>query len=222
MTRSKPPQVFIVRVYTHLCGAILAVVLLEVLAFRSGIAQPIGRAMLSVSWLLVLGGFILLGWMARRVVYRAKSTGAQYAGLALYVLAKTIIFIPLLYLAESIAPGALRHAAAVTVVGTLGLTAVAFSVKQDFRFLGAALRWGGLVALGLIVAAIVSSTRLGTWFDIAMIGLAGASILYDTSNITRRYSGNRPVAAALELFASISLMFWYALRLFRRHGRAYG
>jgi FtsH-binding integral membrane protein len=47
-----------------------------------------------------------------------------------------------------------------------------------------------------------------------MIGFAGAAILYDTSNIMRNYPEDRYVAAALELFASIALMFWYVLRLF--------
>ena len=44
--------------------------------------------------------------------------------------------------------------------------------------------------------------------------LAGASILYDTSNVLRHYSEDSHVAAALELFASVALMFWYVLQLF--------
>jgi hypothetical protein len=47
-----------------------------------------------------------------------------------------------------------------------------------------------------------------------MIGFAGAAILYDTSNVMRHYPEDRHVAAALELFASIALMFWYVLQLF--------
>ena len=47
-----------------------------------------------------------------------------------------------------------------------------------------------------------------------MIGFAGAAVLYDTSNILRHYPVDRHVAAALDLFGSIALMFWYVLRLF--------
>ena len=47
-----------------------------------------------------------------------------------------------------------------------------------------------------------------------MIGLAGAAILYDTSNVIHHYREDRYVAAALQLFASVALMFWYVLRLF--------
>jgi FtsH-binding integral membrane protein len=43
---------------------------------------------------------------------------------------------------------------------------------------------------------------------------AGAAILYDTSNVLLRFPEDRYVAAALELFASVALMFWYVLRLF--------
>ena len=47
-----------------------------------------------------------------------------------------------------------------------------------------------------------------------MIGFAGAAVLYDTSNILHHYPKHLYVAAALELFASIALMFWYVLQFF--------
>jgi len=56
--------------------------------------------------------------------------------------------------------------------------------------------------------------NLGTYFSMAMIGFAGASILYDTSKILKTYPEDRYIAAALELFASIALMLWYVLRFF--------
>lgn len=46
----------------------------------------------------------------------------------------------------------------------------------------------------------------GTYFSMAMIGLTGASILYDTSKILKVCPEDRYVAAALELFATIALM----------------
>jgi FtsH-binding integral membrane protein len=76
------------------------------------------------------------------------------------------------------------------------------------------LRWAGVLALLTIVAGVVFGLNLGSWFSIAMIGLAGGAILFDTSNILRHYPEDRYVAAALELFASVAMMFWYVLRLF--------
>ena len=66
----------------------------------------------------------------------------------------------------------------------------------------------------LIVAGVIFGFELGTFFSVAMIGLAGAAILYDTSNVLHHYPEDRYVAASLELFASVALMFWYVLQLF--------
>ena len=46
-----------------------------------------------------------------------------------------------------------------------------------------------------------------------MVGFAGAAILYDTSNVLTRFPEDRYVAAALQLFSSVALMFWYVLRI---------
>ena len=76
------------------------------------------------------------------------------------------------------------------------------------------LMWGGVLALVAIVGAVIFGFELGTWFSVAMVGFAGAAILYDTSNVLHHYPEDRYVAAALALFASVALMFWYILRLF--------
>jgi len=65
-----------------------------------------------------------------------------------------------------------------------------------------------------IVGGVLFGFHLGTWFSVAMVGFAGAAILYDTSNVLHHYPEDRYVAASLELFASVALMFWYVLRLF--------
>ncbi len=46
------------------------------------------------------------------------------------------------------------------------------------------------------------------------VAFAGAAILYDTSNVIHHYPSDRYVGAALQLFASVAMMFWYVLRLF--------
>jgi len=159
-------------------------------------------------WLLVMAGFMLVGWLASRTASSARSLTAQYAALAGYVAAEAIIFVPLLYVAEQYAPSMIRSAAAVTLVGFGGLTAVVFTTKKDFSFLGAFLRWAGIGALLMIGAGLVFGFQLGTYFSVGMIVLAGAAILYDTSNVMRSFPEDRYVAAALQLFASIALMFF--------------
>lgn len=205
---------FVARAYNHLFGAILAFVLLEVVLFKSGIAENIASALLSTNWLLVLGGFVVVSWMARYAAHRSASLAAQYAALAGYIVAQAIIFVPLLYVADKFAPGAIGSAALVTFLGFVGLSLVAFFTRKDFSFLRGILLWGGIVALVLIAAGVIFGFVLGTFFSVAMVGLAGAAILYDTSNILYHYPEDRYVGAALELFASVALMFWYVLRLF--------
>jgi FtsH-binding integral membrane protein len=205
---------FLTRTYYHLFGAVLGFTAIEVALFQSGYASTIAGALLGVNWLLVLGGFVVVSWLASRVAHTADSLAKQYAALAAFVVAEAIIFVPLLYVANYYAPGAIRSAAIVTVAGFTGLTFVAWTTRRDFSFLGALLRWAGVLALLAIVAAVLFGFQLGTWFSVGMIGMAGAAILYDTSNVMHRFPEDRYVGAALELFASVALMFWYTLRLF--------
>lgn len=205
---------FITRTYAHLFGAIVGFTVLQWMLFSTGLAYPMAAAMLGTSWLLVLGGFVLVSWIASRVAHKTRSLPMQYAALAGFVVAEAIIFVPLLVLAELNAPGAIQSAALVTLTGFGLLTAVVFWTKKDLSFLGGLLMWAGILALVAIVAGVVFGFELGTWFSLAMVGLAGASILYDTSNVLHHFPEDRYVAAALQLFASVALMFWYVLRLF--------
>ena len=205
---------FIMRTYLHLLGAIMGFVVVELFLFRTGMAYSIAQAILSVSWLLVLGGFIIVGWLASRVAFNTRSVPAQYAALVGFVLAEALIFVPLLVIADLYAPGAIQSAAVVTILGFAGLTGVVFVTRKDFSFLGGMLRWGFIVALVLIVGAVLFGFNLGTYFSVGMIALAVGAILYDTSNVLNHFPEDRYVGAALELFASVALLFWYVLSLF--------
>ncbi len=205
---------FIVRTYGHLLGAILLFVGIEVFLFQSGLAAPMAAAMLGVNWLLVLGGFVVVSWLASRAANSSMSQPVQYLALGGFVLAQAIIFVPLLYIADSYAPGAIQSAAVVTMIGFAALTAIVFTTRKDFSFMGGMLRWGFVVALVAIVAGVLFGFQLGTWFSVAMVALAGGAILYDTSNILHHYPEDRYVGAALQLFASVALLFWYVLSIF--------
>lgn len=205
---------FITRTYTHLLGAILAFTLLEVYLFETGMAETIARVLLGGSWLIVLGGFMIVSWIATHMANSSRSIGAQYAALGLFIVAEAIIFTPMLFLANSFAPGVIENAATVTLIGFVGLTVVAFQSRKDFSFLGGLLKWAMIGALLLIVSSVLFGFELGTIFTVLMIVVAGGAILYDTSNVLHHYPADRHVGAALQLFASVALLFWYVLRLF--------
>ncbi len=204
---------FITRTYTHLVGGILGFVLVELALFESGMAESVARFMLGFPWLLILGAFMLVGWLATRTAQSSTSVGMQYFAYAAYVVAEALIFVPLLYVADAKAPGAIDSATLITLLGAGGLMFVAHRTRKDFSFLRSVLMWGGVVALLAMVGGLVFGFQLGTWFSVAMIGFAGAAVLYDTSNIIHHYPEDRYVSAAMQLFASIALMFWYVLRL---------
>lgn len=204
---------FITRTYTHLLGSIGAFTLIEIYLFSTGLAHSIAQVMLGGSWLIVLGGFMIVSWIATHLAQSSRSMGAQYGALAGFVVAEAIVFVPLLFMAQEVAPGVIENAATLTLVGFAGLTAVAFQTRRDFSFLGGILRWGFISALVLIVGSVLFGFNLGVLFSVAMIVLAGGAILYDTSNVLHHYPEDRHVGAALQLFASVALLFWYVLRL---------
>ncbi|AFY73745.1 FtsH-interacting integral membrane protein [Synechococcus sp. PCC 7502] len=209
-------QQFIQKTYLHLAAAVALFVGLEVILFVTPAADAIISLIFSLpfSWLVVLGGFMLLGWLARTLASRTSSIQTQYIGLGLYVVGEAIIFVPLLYIAVHFtSPEVLPSAAILTGLLFAGLTTIAFTTKADFSFLGGILTMVGFVALGMIICSVIFGFKLGIFFSFAMIVFASAAILYDTSNVIHHYTTDQYVAAALELFASVALLFWYVLRI---------
>jgi len=204
---------FIWKCYAHVVGAILAFAAIEAYLLTSGIAERIAAPMMS-NWWMVLGAFILVGMGATHLAHRLESKAAQYAAFAVFVFAEALIFAPMLYIATTMYDGVVDSAAGVTVLGSIGLIATAMITRKDFSFLRGMLVWGGILALIGIFSAIIFGFQLGTWFSLAMIGFAGAAVLYDTSNIIHHYPADKYVAGSMALFASIAMMFWYILRLF--------
>ena len=209
---------FIRKTYLHLAAAILTFILLEGFLFTSGAADSIVSVMSlggSMSWLLVLGAFMGVSWLASSWANSNTSKAMQYVGLALYIVAEAVIFVPLLYMAANYSSGDVIPKAGIVTLGLfLGITSVVFITRKDFSFLGPILAIGGFVALGFIVASILFGFSLGSLFAFLMVAFAGTAILYETSNVLHRYHTSQHVAASLTLFAAIALLFWYILRIF--------
>ncbi len=111
-------------------------------------------------------------------------------------------------------PEILNQAAIVTLALFTGLSATVLMTKTDFSFLKTGLTIGFFIAIGLIVAGTLFGFNLGLWFSVGMCLLAGGSILYQTSNLVNKYGVEDYIPAALGLFASLMLLFWYILRIF--------
>lgn len=208
---------FIRKTYLHLAGAVFAftgieAVLLNAPVFTEPYLRMLGAS--RYSWLVVLSAFMLVSYIAEKWARSAVSASTQYMGLGLYVVAEAVIFLPLLYIAQQFDARLIPTAGAATLIIFTGLTAIVFLTGRDFSFLRTALWLGGFVALGAIgVSIFFPQFALGVWFSAAMIGLASGYILYDTSNVLHHYRIGQHVAAALALFASVALLFYYVLRI---------
>lgn len=211
------PQVrswYLRRVYGRLVVGVVALVALLSWMFTTGLAYGLAAAILSVSWLLILGGFMVVSWLANRLTFaEGASPAAQWGGYALLVVANAVLFTPLIVIAEFSAPGVVATAGWYTLAGFAALSVVATRTQRSYSWLGQALTWAGMLALAAIVIAVIGGFELGVWFSLAMIGLAGAAVLYDTQDILEHGVPGREVVDAMRLFSSVALMFWYVLRL---------
>ncbi len=202
------------KTYLHVAFAILAFMLVETLLLT---IVPDNLIMMMVGnkfgWLFILGLFWLGSSMSDKLVF-AETKEKQYMGLGLYVLLEAIIFLPLIYIATATAGTVvITQAALITLFMFGGLTAVVFLTKTDFSFLRTAITVGGFISLGLIAAGALFGFNLGLWFSVGMVVLASGSILYQTSQVKDQFGTQQYVGAALQLFASVMLLFWYILRI---------
>jgi FtsH-binding integral membrane protein len=206
---------FLRRTYLHLTGAVLAFIVISTVLQLLGVGELMARMVMrsGYTWLAVLGAFSLLGWMSTALTQSSRPLSTQYGGLALYTFAQAIIFAPMLFIASVIDASIIPTAAGLTILTFGGLSIYVLTTRKDFSFLGVGLCVAGFVALGVIIAGVIFGFNLGVWFSGAMILLAMGSILYSTSNALHNYSTDQYVAAALELFSAVALLFWYVLRL---------
>ena len=206
---------FIRRTYLHLGGAILAFVLVEALVISSGLASAFTGMIAgsSWSWFIVLALFMGASYLGDRWARSTMSREMQYVGLGIYIVALAIVFSPAILMSLNFAPNpnALPAAALITLMLSGGLTFTAFTTKKDFSFLRPAITIGSFIALGLIIASMIFGFSLGLFFAAAMVVLMAASLLYQTSEIIHHYNTQQHVAAALGLFSSVGMMFYYIL-----------
>jgi FtsH-binding integral membrane protein len=214
--RADERAAFIRRTYGHLAGAVLAFAALEgVLLQIPGVGEMSVRLMAGYSWLIVMLAFMGVSWLANRWALSGTSRGLQYLGLGLYVVAQAVIFLPLLHVANHFYPGTISTAAVLTLMVFFGLTMAVLVTRRDFSFLGPILSIGSFIALGVILVCVFfpPSQFLTLAICFAMVALACGYIIYQTSAVLHHYRTDQYVAAALALFASVALLFWYILQI---------
>lgn len=209
---------FYKKTYANLAIGVLAFIVFETVLLNTpivveGMFQLMGMG--RFSWLIVLGAFMGVTWYAQKLANETVNKPKQYAGFALYVLAEAFIFVPILYVAMQMTDnGSLIVQAGILTLALFGgLTGVVFGSNANFSFLRSILTIGFFLALGTMIAGMIFGFNLGLWFSLAMVALASGSILYSTWQIKNEYAADQYVPAALSLFASLMLLFWYILRI---------
>lgn len=205
---------FLRKTYSHLLGAVVAFVGLEFLLFQSGIAQAVAPIMVN-NWLIVIGGFMILGFVTSYFTRQESSLQMQYVEMAITIALQAFIFIPLLVYAVYLTDiSVLSSALTVTLIIFAAMTALVAYTGKSFSFLGPFLAVVGIAALLAIVGSVIFSVTLGFYFSLAMVVFAAGVVLYQTSKVVHDYGPGQHVTAATGLFASVALLFYYVLTTF--------
>jgi FtsH-binding integral membrane protein len=185
----------------------------------------------SLHWLVVMGLFILVGYVAEHLAQSSTSRGIQYVGLAVGVVSWSLLLQPILWVlfwkfgdpdtvrvnGDGILAGQagaiLMQAVVITLAIFIGLTATVFISKKDFSFMRGALAIGSFAALGVIIASMAFGFSLGALFCGAMILLMAGYILFQTSLVMSYFPPQGYVAASLMLFSTVAMLFWYVLQM---------
>ena len=126
-----------------------------------------------------------------------------------------VLISPLMAYVAATNPASLVQAGVLTVGIFGGLTAYVFISKRDFSFMRGLLFTGLIVVIlaGLLNIFLVGSSAFGFAIAAATLLLFSGYVLYDTSNIIRRYPTNEYVAGALSLYLDAFNIFLALIRI---------
>ncbi|MFB3065314.1 MAG: Bax inhibitor-1 family protein, partial [Planctomycetota bacterium] len=192
---------FIRRTYATLLIQLIGVALSTSLMIKTGLVQKLFPGGLLVGFLGIM--FI----MPRMIVPTAKR-GVQTAGAAMLVAFYGLLLSPLVMVAP---PGVLVQAGILTGCVFGGLTLYVFVTKKDFNFLGGMLNavlWI-LIGVGLISFFFGGfGSAMNMAYSGGLVLLFSGYVLYNTSNIMKRYPTNAHIAASIALLIDVISIFY--------------
>ena len=172
--------------------------------------EPLLRFAYEHPWVMffaMIGG--VMGAQAVRHV-----PGLNLAALFGFTTLTGVVISPLIAVISQVNPGSILAAGLLTVGIFGGLTAYVFVSKKDFSFMRGMLMTGLIVVILAGVANIfIGSGALGFAGAAAALLLFSGFVLYDTSNIIRRYPTNEYIAGALSLYLDAFNIFLALLRI---------
>jgi len=164
--------------------------------------------------------FAMLGGVMGAQAVR-HTPGLNLAALFGFTTLTGVVISPLIAVVSQVNPGSILAAGVLTVGIFGGLTAYVFVSKKDFSFLRGMVVTGLIVVIlaGVLNLLIVGSSALAFGISCAALILFSGFVLYDTSNIIRRYPVNEYVQGALALYLDAFNIFLALLRILNSGSR---
>jgi FtsH-binding integral membrane protein len=158
--------------------------------------------------------FLMIGGVMGAQAVRHKP-GINLVALFGFTTFTGLVISPLLYFISRQNPVSIFQAGALTVGIFGGLTVYVFVSDRDFSFMRGMLVVGLVVVIlgGLLNIFMVGSSALAFGLAVAALLVFSGFVLYDTSNIIRRYPTNEYIAGALSLYLDAFNMFLALLRI---------
>lgn len=187
-----------------------------------GTVSPTGQAIwasvLGTHWLaylgIVLGSMFLLRLVAHRYPLNLLMLGLFAAIMGLFT-APLLVFT--LVSNPDAGPTIIAQAGTLTAVVFAGLTLYTLTSRRDFSFMGAGLWVGFAILFGFGLLGMLFGWDTSGWgVSLAWVLLMAGFVVYDTSNIMRRYPTNMAVAAACAIFIDVVILFQRLLMLLNR------
>lgn len=194
---------FLKKTYLVLLGGVLTFAGTLFLAGIEGSAMnSFARSMPQNPWIymaLFIGGSIVVHAMAEKPF-----------GIVIFFLFAVLwglLSAPMIMMFAAHAPDVISSASIITALIFTGLTAYVFKSGKDFGFLGGMLWTVMFGMLGVAICGWIFGFQMGVWYSWIGAALFSGFILYDTSNILKRYPTNAHVSAAMVLFVDVILLF---------------
>lgn len=144
-------------------------------------------------------------------MFAKRNESLALIALFTFVILSGVTVSPIIFVYSDVA----TQAAVLTLLMFGGLTAYAFTSRRDFSKMGPFLFIGLIVLIvsGLLNAFVFQSTVMQFIYAAGGTLLFSGFILYDTSNIMRRYSTDQAIMATLALYLDILNLFMMLLQL---------
>ncbi len=198
---------FLKKVYGLLAASLLSATVGAFLGM--GPLLPIVASMGLLSFVFFIGSFFFL-------MFAQRKPGLNMVALFSFTTIAGLMIGPMLYSFVAVGAGSVVvEALALTTITFVGLTAYVFISKKDFSFMSGFLMTGLIILIvgGLLNAFFFQSPMMRFAFAGAGVLLFSGFILYDTSNILRRYSTDDYVSATVALFLDVFNLFIHLLAL---------